>query len=85
MFYKSSTCPICPKCWSGYYRKEVQADFPAKLGAPALRALLNEKITSLKALTKFTEANILALHGMGPKAVHMLKLALKKRSLSFKK
>lgn len=83
IFYKSSDCPICPKCWSGYYRKEVQADFPAKLGAPALRALLNEKITSLRALAKYTEKDIRALHGMGPKALSMLKRALKARKLSF--
>src|SRR5438309_1005170 len=33
-FYKSSDCPVCPKCWPGFYEKN-KSDFP-KLAAPAL-------------------------------------------------
>lgn len=84
-FYKSSDCPVCPQCWSGYYRKRHQNDFPEKLGAPALRALLNAKITMLAQLTKCTEADILALHGMGPKGVKQLKAAMRARRLKFAK
>ncbi len=82
-FQKSSDCPVCPICWSGYYRKRAQSDFPDKLSAPALRALLNEKITRLSQLAKRTEQEVRGLHGMGPKGVDMLKSEMKKSGLSF--
>lgn len=82
-FYKSSDCPVCSICWSGYYKDKAQGDFP-KLSAPALRALLNAKITSLKYLTKFTEKELLDLHGFGLSSLPPLKKALKKIGLSFK-
>lgn len=84
-FQKSSDCPVCPICWSGYYRTRVQSDFPEKISAPALRALLNAKITKLSQLTKYTEKEISELHGMGPKALHMLKDSLMAMKKSFKK
>jgi hypothetical protein len=71
-------------CWSGYYRKQQsQNDFPDSLAAPALRALLNAKITKLAQLAKHTEDEILELHGMGPKAIGQLKIAMRKHGLSF--
>lgn len=84
-FKKSGDCPVCPVCWSGYYKKKHLSDFPEKFSAPALRALLTAKITSLAQLTKYREAEIAELHGMGPKGVTMLKAAMRKRKLSFKK
>jgi hypothetical protein len=84
VFYKSSDCPVCPKCWSGYYRKK-QSDFPVALSAPALRALLHANISSLKKLATHTEKEIADLHGMGPKGITMLEAALKQKKLSFKK
>lgn len=66
-------------------KQNHQADFPEKMGAPALRALLNHKITKLSQLTQYTEVEILDLHGMGPKALGMLKSALRKAGKSFKK
>jgi hypothetical protein len=95
-FYKSSDCPVCPKCWPayalselrqgkpGYYKDQKQSDFP-KLGAPALRALLNAKIMNLKELSKFSEEEILELHGTGPGTMPKLKIALKKKGLKFNK
>ena len=84
-FYKSSDCPVCPKCWSGYYRKKTQSDFPEHLAAPALCALLNVKITSLSQLTKYTELELLDLYGMGPKALGLLRKALFAKGKSFSK
>jgi hypothetical protein len=84
-FQKSSACPVCPTCWSGYYKKRKLGDFPEKISAPALRALLNAKIKNLAALSKRTEREVASLHGMGPKGVSMLKQAMRKRGLSFKK
>ncbi len=82
-FYKSSDCPVCSICWSGYYRKKARGDFPDNLAAPALRALINAKITTLKQLTNFNESEILELHGMGPNAIVKLRRALKSKGLSF--
>ena len=44
-----------------------------RIGAPATRALANAGVTSLEALTTWSEADLLALHGMGPKAVGILR------------
>jgi hypothetical protein len=62
----------------------VTNDFP-KVSAPALRALYNENITSLKQLTTFTESDLLKLHGLGPSTIPILRNALKEKGLSFKK
>jgi len=85
VFYKSSDCPICPQCWSGYYKKKSLSDFPEKLGAPALRALLSAKIINLKQLSRYSEKEILQLHGMGPSSIPKLKRALTSKELSFRK
>ena len=58
-------------------------NFP-KIGAPATRALEAAGYTDLKQLTKVTEAEIAQLHGMGPKALGILREALKANGLSFK-
>lgn len=84
-FYKSSDCPVCPICWSGYYKDKMHLEFPKNLGAPALRALLNAKITTLLKLSTYTEREILALHGIGPSSIPKFKTALIENGLSFKK
>jgi hypothetical protein len=57
-------------------------DLP-KLGAPARRALIGAGYTRLEDLTKAKESEILRLHGMGPKAMRVLRDALNERGLSF--
>lgn len=84
VFYKSSDCPVCPMCWSGYYKEKNKGDFPDKLSAPALRALLNANIFNLSQLSKYSEREILALHGMGPSSIPLLKKALQSKKLKFK-
>ncbi|MES2436777.1 MAG: DNA-directed RNA polymerase subunit alpha C-terminal domain-containing protein [Patescibacteria group bacterium] len=54
-----------------------------KLSAPAQRALLNAGIDSLKKLSRYSEKEILALHGMGPGSLPLLRAALKKEGLRF--
>lgn len=54
-----------------------------KIGAPALRALASVGIHSLSSLTGHTEKELLALHGMGPKALGILRAALHEHGLSF--
>jgi len=59
-------------------------DLP-KIGAPAQRALDSAGIITLEQLTDVTEAELLQLHGMGPKAVRILREALSARGLSFRR
>lgn len=53
-------------------------EFP-KIGAPAFRALESVGITRLAQLTNYTEKQLLELHGVGPKAIRLLKERLKER------
>jgi uncharacterized protein YdhG (YjbR/CyaY superfamily) len=59
------------------------SDFP-KIGAPATRALEAAGYANLKQLTKVTEAELAQLHGVGPKALGILREALHVEGLSFK-
>ena len=54
----------------------------SKLAAPARRALAGANIASLAALSRRTEAEVTALHGMGPNAMKALRAALKQASRS---
>jgi hypothetical protein len=65
--------------------RKQESDLPAKLGAPAERALAGAGIKTLKQLTKFSEAEIKQLHGVGPNALGKLRQALVDRGLSFLK
>lgn len=57
--------------------------FP-KIGSPATRALEAAGYSRLEQLTRITEAEIAQLHGMGPKALGILRETLKEKGLSFK-
>ncbi len=61
----------------------TNSNFP-KIGSPATRALEAAGYTNLKQLTKATEADLAQLHGMGPKALGILREALQAEGLSFK-
>ncbi len=65
--------------------KKPPAEFFAAVAAPVRRALENKGIKTVQQLSKFTEAEILALHGIGKTAIPKLREALKKAGLSFKK
>ena len=54
-----------------------------KIGAPAQRALEAAGIDTFIRLCERSEKDILALHGIGPKAVRILKEMLEKEGLSF--
>src|SRR5215211_5525412 len=68
----------------GTMKQETQkkTDLP-KTSAPAERALVQAGYSRLKQLTKITEAELTKLHGMGPKALRILREALKAKGLSF--
>ena len=63
--------------------KQEMSEFP-KIGAPATRALAAAGYTTMKQLTKVTEAELGQLHGMGPKALGILRETLKAKGWSFK-
>ncbi|MEV4483460.1 DNA-binding protein [Micromonospora coxensis] len=56
-------------------------DIPRAAGAPATRALAAAGWTRLDQLTEVTERELLALHGVGPKAIGVLREALRQRGL----
>lgn len=59
------------------------SDFPTDIGPPALRALVGAGYTRLEQLTRAREADLLQLHGFGPKALRLLAAALAGRGKSF--
>lgn len=63
--------------------KNPKSDLP-NIGAPATRALSQEGYTTLKQLTKISEAELAQLHGVGPRAIRILHEALKAKGWSFK-
>ena len=54
------------------------------LGAPAQRALANAGIKILSQLAKYSERELLKLHGLGPSAIPTLKTALESEGLHFR-
>ena len=61
----------------------MDSDFPRGLAKPARRALATAGYARLDQLTKITEAELRALHGMGPKAIAQLREALAQRGQTF--
>jgi predicted flap endonuclease-1-like 5' DNA nuclease len=53
------------------------------LGRPANSALLLAGITTLAQVASHGPDELLALHGVGPKAIRLLEAALKERGLKF--
>ena len=58
---------------------------PAGLARPAVRALTDAGYTRLSQLTRATEAELRALHGMGPNAMAKILAALEGAGLSLAK
>ncbi len=62
---------------------ETDSDLPTELAKPARRALAAAGYVRLEQLTTVSEAELLKLHGMGPKALGLLRSVLQARGLSF--
>lgn len=56
-------------------------DLPASIGRPALGALRAAGIDRLSEVARHREDQLLALHGVGPKAVRLLRAELAERGL----
>ena len=79
-FYKSSDCPTCPTC---ELERKPKDNFLSLLGAPARRALENNGIKTLKQLSKYSEKEVLAFHGMGKSSIPKLSQMLIENGLTF--
>ncbi len=58
--------------------------FQQLISAPAKRALENAQIRTLEDLSKFSENELLALHGIGKSSIPKFKEFLKSEGLTFK-
>jgi predicted flap endonuclease-1-like 5' DNA nuclease len=63
--------------------EERPGDLPF-IGGPARDALALAGVTRLEQLPAFTEKELLALHGVGPKAIRILREALAAQGLAFR-
>ncbi|WP_137991551.1 DNA-binding protein [Streptomyces vilmorinianum] len=59
-------------------------DPPRGIGAPATRALTAAGYTTLEELAGVPESELLALHGVGPGALTVLREVMAERGLSFR-
>lgn len=59
-------------------------DLPKGIGGPATRALAGAGITTLAQVAELTEDELLAMHGVGPKAVRVLGEALDATGRTFR-
>jgi predicted flap endonuclease-1-like 5' DNA nuclease len=64
-------------------RKESDSGLPTGIGKPALRALTAAGYAQVDQLASVTEAELLELHGVGPKAIRVLRDALQAKGLAF--
>ncbi len=63
--------------------EQPESDFPAGLASPARRALAGAGYTRLDQLTRVSASDLMKLHGMGPRALEQLRVALAARGQSF--
>lgn len=59
------------------------SDLPPELSQPAQRALAQAGILKLEQFVHLREEEVLKLHGMGPKAIEHIRLALADSGKSF--
>jgi hypothetical protein len=68
---------------TGELQDEPESDLPPGLSKPAQRALAGAGYARLEQFTKVRQAEVLKLHGMGPKGMEMLRRALAAKGMSF--
>ncbi|WP_235941390.1 helix-hairpin-helix domain-containing protein [Paenibacillus puerhi] len=64
------------------HHHDVECDLP-NVGKPALRAFTQAGYLRLEQFTRLTEAELLKLHGVGPKAIELIRRALAAKGQSF--
>jgi hypothetical protein len=80
-FLRSTNCPTCPKCEP---TRRPARGLLALLSAPARRAFHRARIFDCEDLSRYSETEILGLHGVGPSTLPILELQLKAAGLSFR-
>ena len=80
-YYKSSDCLSCPTCDKA---NKPASGFLSKLSSPARNALVYEGIDTLQKLSRYTEKEILKIHGIGPASLPIMRTSLEEEGLSFK-
>ncbi|MEZ4800053.1 MAG: RNA polymerase alpha subunit C-terminal domain-containing protein [Flavobacteriales bacterium] len=81
-YFKSSDCPVCPICESA---KNNADHFLSGLSAPARRALEREGITTAQQLSRFSEKELLKLHGLGPSSIPKINAKLAEEGLQLQR
>jgi predicted flap endonuclease-1-like 5' DNA nuclease len=59
-------------------------ELPRGLGAPAERAFAQAGYTRLEQFAEVTEKDLLRLHGVGPRAIRILRAELEAHHLAFR-
>lgn len=80
-YKRNSLCLVCPYCEK---ERPLTAPFFALLAAPARRALERQGILTLNILSRYTEKEVLALHGIGKTSLPKLRQALEAEGLRFR-
>jgi len=80
-YYKSTDCPTCPVCEAA---KKPEEGVLSLMGAPARRALEGAGIRTEKELSRWSEKDLLKLHGFGKSSLPKLREALKAKGLSLR-
>lgn len=60
---------------------QKELTIPANIGKPAFTALNLAGIATLKQVAEMTDEELLAMHGVGPKAVRILREAIKQSKI----
>jgi uncharacterized protein YdhG (YjbR/CyaY superfamily) len=76
-YFEKGDCPICET------NKKPEHNFLSLLALPARRALEKANINSLEQLSKYSEKELLKLHGVGKTSIPILKTALEQLKLGF--
>lgn len=79
-FLKTSDCPTCPVCEK---LKKPQSGLYAHLSAPARRALENGGIHEIKDFSKYTKSEVLAMHGIGMRAIQTIEKLMAGEGIQF--
>ncbi len=89
---RSSAKNVCPLTNSPRKRAaankqtaQIKESFPPGLSQPALRALAGAGYTRLDQFAKARAEDLVRLHGMGPKAIELIRAALKEHGKSLLK
>lgn len=80
-YNKTSDCPTCPRCEA---LKAPKSGWLSRLSGPTRSALEHAGIADLKELARWTEKEVLALHGVGPASMPTLREALEEAGLAFR-